>query len=113
VPLAWSPDALLWVAASEAGWELQRIPFDAALPVRVGSVPPGTLAVRMDGDTLRLLVWSDQLLTVRDAATGSFLLTIDDVPLAAPLGAAWQGNTLLLATEQHLWALNFPPEALR
>jgi hypothetical protein len=114
VPLAWQDDALLWVTASEPAWELQRVPFGTALPVRLGPVPMGTLALHINGDgALRLLVQDGRALTLRDHISDTTLLAIDDVPQSRGMSGAWQGGTLLLATEQELWALTFSPAALR
>jgi hypothetical protein len=113
VPLAWQDDALLWVSASGTGWELQRIPFSAALPTRLGPVPAGTLALRVDGDQAPwLLIQEGGALTLRDGTSGATVLTLDDLPPTAGLSATWQGDTLLLATEQELWYLIFSPAAL-
>jgi hypothetical protein len=113
VPLAWEADALLWVTARGAAWELQRIPFSAALPTRLGAVPTGTLALHLNGDgALRLLVQEGGVLTLRDGASGATLLTLDDLPPTPGLSAAWQDKTLLLGTEQELWELTFSSATL-
>jgi len=113
IPLAWEPDALLWVTARVSSWELQRIPFSAALPTRIGAVPEGTLALRLSDDrALRLLVHDGSTLTLRDWANGAIVLTLDDVPPTPGMSGAWQGDTLVLATEHELWYLTFSPAAL-
>jgi hypothetical protein len=113
VPLAWEADGLLWVTARGAAWELQRIPFSAALPTRLGALPTGTLALHLNGDgALRLLVQEGGVLTLRDAASGATLLTLDDLPPTPGLSAAWQDDTLLLGTEQELWELTFSSATL-
>jgi hypothetical protein len=114
VPLAWQDEALLWITAPGSVWELQRVPFSAALPTRLGPVPAGTVALRADNaNRLRLLVQADGMLTLRDWVSGATVLTLDDVPIDAGMSAAWQDNTLLVATEQELWYLTFSPAALR
>jgi hypothetical protein len=113
VPLAWHDDALLWVTVRGADWELQRVPFGAALPTRLGLVPPGTLALRVhDDQTLRLLVLADGVLTLRDGVSGATVLTLDDGPTMPGMSGAWQGDTLLLAREDALWYLTFLPTTL-
>jgi hypothetical protein len=113
VPLAWQADALLWVTGGGNAWELLRIPFSAALPTRLGTVPPGTLALHLNNDgAVRLLVQEGGVLTLRDGVSGATLFTLDDLPPTPMLGAAWQDDTLLLGTEQELWELTFSPAAL-
>ncbi len=113
IPLAWDADALLWVTVREPSWELQRIPFSAALPTRMGAVPAGTLALHLSGDrALRLLVHDGSTLTLCDWANGAIVLTLDDVPPTPGMSGAWQGDTLVLATEHELWYLTFSPAAL-
>jgi hypothetical protein len=111
VPLAWQDTALLWVTVSGPEWELQRIPFSAALPTRLGPVPAGTLALRVDG-AMKLLVLSEGTLTLRDASSGARILTLDDIPPTPAMSGAWQGEMLLLATEHELWFLTFSAAAL-
>lgn len=113
VPMAWSDDALLWSSTNGSSWDLERVPLSSALPSRLGPLPFGTLALQEVADhTLRLLVLENATLTLRDGATGAILLTLDDVRVTPGMNAAWQGDTLLLGTEQELWRLTFAAGAL-
>jgi hypothetical protein len=113
-PLAWSADALYWVAQDGPDLALQRIPLAAALPQRLGSVPVGTIAVRvLDQQTIRLLVRDDGgALSMRTWPSDEPLFTLDTAPPGTS-GGLWRGEALLLAGDTELRELTFSSEALR
>jgi hypothetical protein len=116
VPLAWSADALYWTAQDGPGLALQRIPFAAALPTRLGSLPAGTIAVRvLATNQVRVLARTNAgALTMQTWPELAPLFTLDEAPLAPNIGGQWSGDALLLAAgDADLWQLTFAAEALR
>ena len=115
IPMDWRTDALYWTVDTPEGPVLERIPFATALPQRLGSLPAGTIALRvLDDDQLRVLVREDSdAVTMQTWPAGEVLFMLDDVPSAPDMGGMWSGDALLLATSADLWQLTFAPEALR
>lgn len=116
VPMAWTPSALFWTAQLGQGLTLERIPLDAPLPARLGTLPPGMLALKvLDDQEIRILVNElHQGLTLQAWPTGQRIATLDDVEAAPAMGGMWLNNDLLLAAGQsNVWLLSFRPEALQ
>jgi hypothetical protein len=108
VPLTWDDAGLLWVAPDSAGVSaLWSAPLSSLIPERKQAMEARALTRLPDG-TLRVVqVQGDTVVIGREQGALFIGETVVPRVLAAPeLMGIWQGNQLLLQSDQKTWLLD-------